>query len=133
MAYAISAPTLDTQARILSGGNLQRLILAREIDSAPTLLVAVQPTRGLDVGAIEGIHQLLLDLRATGTAILLISEELDELLAIADRLLVMFEGRVTASFDVPTADDVDEIGLHMTSGVGAGPDDRTGPDDGAPR
>ncbi len=132
-AYAISAPTLDTQARILSGGNLQRLILAREIDSAPTLLVAVQPTRGLDVGAIEGIHQLLLDLRATGTAILLISEELDELLAIADRLLVMFEGRVTASFDVPTADDVDEIGLHMTSGVGAGPDDRTGPDDGAPR
>jgi len=116
VAYAISAPTLDLPVRILSGGNLQRLILAREIDSAPNLLVAVQPTRGLDVGAIEGIHQLLLDLRATGTAILLISEELDELLAIADRLLVMYEGRVTASFDVASVSDVDEIGLHMTGG-----------------
>ena len=124
VAYAISAPTLDLPVRILSGGNLQRLILAREIDSAPTLLVAVQPTRGLDVGAIEGIHQLLLDLRATGTAILLISEELDELLAIADRLLVMFEGRVTASFDVSSVSDVDEIGLHMTGGHG--PDDEAG-------
>ena len=119
-AYAISAPTLDLPVRILSGGNLQRLILAREIDSARTLLVAVQPTRGLDVGAIEGIHQLLLDLRATGTAILLVSEELDELLAIADRLLVMYEGRVTAAFDVPNVSDVDEIGLYMTGGVGSG-------------
>ena len=93
-AYAISAPTIDTPARILSGGNLQRLILAREIDAAPTLLVAVQPTRGLDVGAIEGVHQLLLELRERGTAILLISEELEELLALADRVLVMYEGQV---------------------------------------
>ncbi|MEO5884386.1 MAG: ATP-binding cassette domain-containing protein, partial [Candidatus Limnocylindrales bacterium] len=118
ISYAISAPNLETPVRILSGGNLQRLILAREIDSAPTLLVAVQPTRGLDVGAIEGIHQLLLDLRAGGAAILLISEELDELLALADRLLVMYEGRVTAAFETPSADDVDDIGLHMTGGLG---------------
>ena len=69
---------------------------------------------------IEGIHQLLLDLRATGTAILLVSEELDELMAIADRLLVMYEGRVTAAFDVPNVSDVDEIGLYMTGGVGSG-------------
>jgi simple sugar transport system ATP-binding protein len=116
IAYAISAPTLDSPVRILSGGNLQRLILAREIDAAPKLLVAVQPTRGLDVGAIEGVHQLLLDLRARGTAILLISEELEELLALADRILVMYEGRVAASFDAPRAADIEAIGLHMTGG-----------------
>jgi general nucleoside transport system ATP-binding protein len=115
-AYTISAPTIDTPARVLSGGNLQRLILAREIDSAPKLLVAVQPTRGLDIGAIEGVHQLLLDLRAKGTAILLISEELEELLALADRILVMYEGRISASFDAPSAADIDAIGLHMTGG-----------------
>ncbi len=114
--YAISAPTIDSPARILSGGNLQRLILAREIDAAPTLLVAVQPTRGLDVGAIEGVHELLLGLRERGTATLLISEELDELLALADRVLVMYEGRVAGSFDNPGADDIDQIGLLMTGG-----------------
>ena len=115
-AYAISAPSLDTPVRVLSGGNLQRLILAREIDSSPKVLVAVQPTRGLDVGAIEGVHQLLLDLRAKGTAILLISEELEELLALSDRILVMYEGQIAASFDTPTRDDVEAIGLHMTGG-----------------
>ena len=115
-AYAISAPTIDSPARILSGGNLQRLILAREIDAAPTLLVAVQPTRGLDVGAIEGVHQLLLGLRERGTATLLISEELEELLALADRVLVVYEGRVAGMFEAPTADDIDRIGLLMTGG-----------------
>jgi simple sugar transport system ATP-binding protein len=114
--YAIAAPTIDVPARILSGGNLQRLILAREIDAAPTLLVAVQPTRGLDVGAIEGVHRLLLDLRERGTAILLISEELEELLALADRILVLYEGRVAGTFDAPGGDDIDRIGLLMTGG-----------------
>ena len=104
--------------RILSGGNLQRLILAREIDAAPRLLVAVQPTRGLDVGAIEGIHQLLLDLREQGAAVLLISEELEELLALADRILVMYEGQVTAAVERPSAADIDAIGLHMMGGEG---------------
>jgi general nucleoside transport system ATP-binding protein len=117
-AYEISAPTLDTPVRILSGGNLQRLILAREIDAAPRLLVAVQPTRGLDVGAIEGIHQLLLDLREQGAAVLLISEELEELLALADRILVMYEGQVTAAVQRPSAADVEAIGLHMMGGEG---------------
>jgi general nucleoside transport system ATP-binding protein len=119
VAYEISAPTLDTPVRILSGGNLQRLILAREIDAAPRVLVAVQPTRGLDVGAIEGIHQLLLDLREQGAAVLLISEELEELLALADRILVMYEGRVTAAVERPSAADIDVIGLHMMGGEGA--------------
>jgi ABC-type uncharacterized transport system ATPase subunit len=115
-AYAISAPTIDAPVRILSGGNLQRLILAREIDAAPKLLIAVQPTRGLDVGAIEGVHQLLLDLRARGTAILLISEELEELLALADRILVMYEGSIAATFESPTGADIEAIGLEMTGG-----------------
>jgi simple sugar transport system ATP-binding protein len=116
-AYKVSSPSIDTPVRILSGGNLQRVILAREIDAAPTLLVAVQPTRGLDVGAIEGIHQTLLELRASGTAILLISEELEELLALADRISVMYEGRIAASVDPATA-DIHEIGLYMTGGAG---------------
>ncbi len=114
--YAISTPSIDAPARILSGGNLQRLILAREIDTEPALLVAVQPTRGLDVGAIEGVHRLLLGLRERGTAILLISEELEELLALADRALVMYEGRVVGSFEAPGPDDIDEMGLLMTGG-----------------
>jgi ABC-type uncharacterized transport system ATPase subunit len=116
--YRISAPSIDTQARLLSGGNLQRLILAREIDSRPALLVAVQPTRGLDVGAIETVHRLLLERRASGAAILLISEDLDEILALADRIDVMYEGQVVGSFDAATA-DVHEIGLLMTGGAGS--------------
>jgi simple sugar transport system ATP-binding protein len=114
--YAVSTPSIATPVRILSGGNLQRVILSREIDAAPKLLVAVQPTRGLDVGAIEGVHQTLLGLRERGTAILLISEELDELLALADRIVVLFEGRIAASVDATTA-DIHDIGLHMTGGA----------------
>ena len=119
-AYAISAPSIDVQARLLSGGNLQRLILAREIDSRPGLLIAVQPTRGLDVGAIETVHRLLLDRRAEGAAILLISEELEEILALSDRVAVMYEGRVTGLFDAATA-DINAIGLLMTGGAGDEP------------
>ena len=113
--YRIAAPTVDTEVRLLSGGNLQRAILAREIETNPGLLVAVQPTRGLDVGAIETVHRLLLELRAKGAAILLISEELDEIVALADRIAVMYEGRIVGSFDAPDA-DVGRIGLLMTGG-----------------
>jgi ABC-type uncharacterized transport system ATPase subunit len=120
--YAISAPSIDTQARLLSGGNLQRLILAREIETKPLLTVACQPTRGLDVGAIETVHRLLLERRANGAGILLISEDLDEILALADRVDVMYEGLIVGSFDGPTA-DVHEIGLLMTGGAGSGPPD----------
>jgi simple sugar transport system ATP-binding protein len=115
--YQIAA-TVDSDARLLSGGNLQRLILAREIERKPGVLVAVQPTRGLDVGAIETVHQLLLDRRAAGAGILLISEELDELIALADRIDVMYEGRIVGSFP-PDADLLNEIGLRMTSGAAA--------------
>ena len=113
--YAIAAPSIDTQARLLSGGNLQRLIFAREIESGPRLMVAVQPTRGLDVGAIEAVHRVLLARREAGTAILLISEDLDEILALADRIDVVYEGRIVGSFSAEVA-DIHEIGLLMTGG-----------------
>jgi len=113
--YSIAAPSVDTEARLLSGGNLQRLILAREIASEPRLMVAVQPTRGLDVGAIATVHRLLLDQRAAGSATILISEDLDEVLAVADRVAVMYEGRLVGLFDTAAA-DVAEIGVLMTGG-----------------
>jgi ABC-type uncharacterized transport system ATPase subunit len=124
--YSIAAPSVDTRARLLSGGNLQRLILAREIETEPSLMVAVQPTRGLDVGAIETVHRLLLERREKGAGILLISEDLDEILGLADRVDVMYEGRIVGSFDAATA-DVHEIGLLMTGG---GTDEESTPDEG---
>jgi general nucleoside transport system ATP-binding protein len=115
-SYSISAPSIDTQARLLSGGNLQRLILAREIETKPGLLIAVQPTRGLDVGAIETVHRMLLALREAGAAILLISEELDEVLSLSDRVDVLYEGRIVGIF--PAADaEIGRIGLLMTGGA----------------
>jgi simple sugar transport system ATP-binding protein len=114
--YGIATPSVDVEARLLSGGNLQRLILAREIEAKPRIMVAVQPTRGLDVGAIEAVHRLLLAQRAAGAATLLISEDLDEILALADRVAVIFEGRIVGLFDASEA-DVAEIGLLMTGGA----------------
>ncbi len=111
--YDIQAPNVQTQARKLSGGNLQKLILARELSSAPRLVVAMQPTRGLDVGAIENVQQLLLNQRAQGCAILLVSEDLDELLSLSDRIAVMYEGHVVGT--ICSGDfDITKIGLMMT-------------------
>jgi simple sugar transport system ATP-binding protein len=128
-SYEISAPSIETQARLLSGGNIQRLILAREIESEPRLMIAVQPTRGLDIGAVESAHRLLMERRTAGAAILLISEDLDEVLGLSDRLAVLFEGRVVGVVDAADA-DVMTIGLQMTGGTGseAGPE----PPPGAP-
>lgn len=112
-SYDILAPGVRTQARKLSGGNLQKVILAREISSEPKLMVAMQPTRGLDVGAIEGIQKLLLEQRDSGTAILLISEELDELLALSDRIAIIFDGKIMGIVNAEDA-DIHEIGLMMT-------------------
>jgi len=113
--YQIVAPSVETAVRLLSGGNLQRLILAREIESQPRLMVAVQPTRGLDVGAIEAVHRLLLARRDTGSATVLISEDLDEILGLADRIAVMYEGRLHGPFDAEAV-DVHGLGLLMTGG-----------------
>jgi ABC-type uncharacterized transport system ATPase subunit len=112
-AYDILAPNVQTMARKLSGGNLQKVILAREITTNPKLMVAMQPTRGLDVGAIESIQRLLLAQREEGTAILLISEELEELLTLSDRIAVLHEGEVMGIMNAEDA-DVNEIGLMMT-------------------
>ncbi|MCJ7733454.1 MAG: ABC transporter ATP-binding protein [Anaerolineales bacterium] len=110
-AYDIIVPTIDTSVRLLSGGNLQKVILAREISSEPKLMIAVQPTRGLDVGAIEGIQKLLLLQREAGAAILLISEELEELLSLSDRIYVIYEGEIMGEI----ADgDIGKIGQMMT-------------------
>ena len=110
-SYEIIVPTVETPVRMLSGGNLQRVILAREFSGEPVLIVAVQPTRGLDVGAIEGVHRLLLSQRDAGAAILLISEELEELFALSDRIVVIFEGQLMGEMK---DGDVDAIGLMMT-------------------
>jgi nucleoside ABC transporter ATP-binding protein len=111
--YDIQAPSVQTQARKLSGGNLQKLILARELSSTPRMVVAMQPTRGLDVGAIESVQQLLLNQREQGCAILLVSEDLDELLSLSDRIAVMYEGQIVG---VLCSEDFDitQIGLMMT-------------------
>jgi simple sugar transport system ATP-binding protein len=111
--YDILAPSVETLARKLSGGNLQKVILAREISAKPRLMVAVQPTRGLDVGAIEAIQTLLLEQREAGTAVLLVSEELDELFSLSDRIAVIFDGKIMGIVDADKA-DIDEIGLMMT-------------------
>lgn len=109
--YKIIAPSVDTSARLLSGGNLQRLILAREISARPKLLVAVQPTRGLDVGAIESVQRLLLAQREAGAAILLISEELDELFSLSDRVAVIYDGEIVGQL---LEEDRETVGLMMT-------------------
>lgn len=110
-AYDIMVPTINTSVRLLSGGNLQKVILAREISSDPKLMIAVQPTRGLDVGAIEGVQHLLLAQRENGAAILLISEELEELLSLSDRIYVIYEGEIMGEV---TDGDIDKIGQMMT-------------------
>lgn len=110
--YDIQAPSIETQARKLSGGNLQKMILARELSSTHRLVVAMQPTRGLDVGAIEGVQQLLLNEREQGCAILLVSEDLDELLSLSDRIAVMYEGEIVGLLDAKDA-DLNTIGLMM--------------------
>jgi ABC-type uncharacterized transport system ATPase subunit len=116
--YDIIVPNVETPVRLLSGGNLQRVILAREISGQPSLLVAVQPTRGLDVGAIEGVHRLLLTQREAGAAILLISEELEELLSLSDRVYVIYEGRIMGEVQIggpePSNPLIETVGLMMT-------------------
>jgi len=110
--YDVKAPGPATPARQLSGGNLQKVVLAREFSGRPKVLVAAAPTRGLDVGAIETVHAYLRDAAADGVAILLISEDLDEVMALADRVAVMYEGEIVGEADARTA-TVEELGLLM--------------------
>lgn len=110
--YDIVTPSRDTPAKLLSGGNIQRLILARETSEEPPLIVAAHPTYGLDVGATEHIRRLLLEQRERGAAILLVSEDLEEVMTMSDRIAVMFKGEIVGIVDASEA-KVEEIGLMM--------------------
>jgi general nucleoside transport system ATP-binding protein len=103
-----------TRAGGLSGGNQQKVILAREIERDPKVLIAAQPTRGLDVGAIEFVHRRLVEERDEGRAILLVSLELEEILSLSDRILVMYEGEIVGEFPPTTSEE--ELGVAMTGG-----------------
>jgi len=113
--FAVKTPSIDTTTRTLSGGNIQKVIMARELSCEPLVLLAAQPTRGVDIGAAEYIHQQLVAQRAEGTAIVVVSEDLDEVLALADRVAVMFEGRVVGVVDRSEC-TVEQLGLMMAGG-----------------
>src|SRR5439155_11995915 len=98
----------------LSGGNQQKVVIAREVSRNPQVLIAAQPTRGLDVGAIEFVHRRLVEQRDAGKAVLLVSLELEEVLSLADRILVIYEGRIVGEFDPGVTEE--ELGIAMTGG-----------------
>ncbi|MGE5689576.1 MAG: ABC transporter ATP-binding protein [Pseudomonadota bacterium] len=112
--FDVRGGTPQTPASSLSGGNQQKLVLAREVTRNPQVLIAAQPTRGLDVGAIEFVHRRLVEERDEGRAILLVSFELDEILSLADRILVIYEGRIVGEYDPSVSEQ--ELGIAMTGG-----------------
>jgi simple sugar transport system ATP-binding protein len=114
-SYDIRTPSVDVPVSNLSGGNQQKVILAREFSRNPDFLLISQPTRGLDVGAIEYIHEQILAMRDANVAILLISLELEEIFTLSDRILVLYEGRIVQEFDPEKTNDK-EVGFYMTGG-----------------
>src|SRR2546421_5490930 len=106
----------QTRAAALSGGNQQKVVLAREISRDPRVLIAAQPTRGLDVGAIEFVHRRLVEARDAGEAVLLVSLELEEVLSLSDRILVIYEGQIVAEYGPDVSEE--ELGIAMTGGRG---------------
>jgi simple sugar transport system ATP-binding protein len=121
-AYDVKAPGPGTLTRLLSGGNIQKLILGRVQGREPALILAGQPTRGLDVGAVTYVHQRLLDARARGAGILLISEDLDEILTLADRVAVLFRGRLSPAMPVEGV-TIRALGLMMAGHEAEAPSD----------
>lgn len=115
--YDVRTPGLDLQAGNLSGGNQQKLVLARELSRHPQLLVAMHPTRGLDVGAIEYVHRRIVEQRADGCGVLLVSTELDEILALSDRIVVIYEGRIVGELE-NEAVDLSHLSLLMAGAAG---------------
>ena len=103
-----------TRGGSLSGGNQQKVVVAREVSRDPQVLIAAQPTRGLDVGAIEFVHRRLVEQRDAGKAVLLVSLELEEILSLSDRILVLYEGRLVAEFPPDVSEE--EVGIAMTGG-----------------
>lgn len=115
--FDVRTPSLDTPARNLSGGNIQKLIMARELSGSPRVLLVAQPTRGIDVGATQYIHERLVAQRDNATACMIVSEDLDEIMTICDRVLVMYEGQIIGSAD-PRVNSREDIGM-MMAGVGS--------------
>ena len=105
----------QTPARALSGGNQQKVVVAREVENDPRVLIAAQPTRGLDVGAIEFVHRRLVEERDEGRAVLLASLELEEILSLSDRILVMYEGEVVGEYPPDVTEQ--ELGVAMLGGT----------------
>ena len=103
--FEVKVPDSGYKLGTLSGGNMQKVILARELEADPDFLIAAQPTRGVDIGAIESIHHKLVEVRDSGRGILLVSAELDEILSLSDRILVMYEGEIMAEFKRGEADE----------------------------
>ncbi|MBS4208210.1 ABC transporter ATP-binding protein [Bacillus sp. FJAT-50079] len=114
--FSVKVPDVKYELGTLSGGNIQKVIIAREMESDPDVLIASQPTRGVDIGAIEYIHRQLLDLRDKGKSIILVSAELDEIMSLSDRIIVMYEGKISGVFEAGAATETD-IGLYMTGGA----------------
>jgi simple sugar transport system ATP-binding protein len=114
--YDIRTPSENTPANALSGGNQQKAVVARELSAEPRLLLASQPTRGVDIGATEFIHRQIMKARTEGKAVLLVSADLDELLALSDRIGVIFKGRIIREFTHENALR-EEVGLSMTGGT----------------
>jgi len=110
--YKIIAPNEETAVKLLSGGNIQRVVLARELSGKPRLIIAAHPTYGLDVGATEQVREILLEQRDTGAGVLLISEDLEEVMTLSDRIMVMFSGEVMGIINAAEA-KIEEIGLMM--------------------
>lgn len=119
-AYAIKTPGVEARCEQLSGGNQQKIVIARELQDDPDVLVLTQPTRGVDLGAIEFIYRKVAEAADRGCAVILISADLDEIFRLADRILVMYGGRIVADVDADTATR-EQIGMHM-----AGLEQRTG-------
>ncbi|WP_407653414.1 ABC transporter ATP-binding protein [Brevibacillus ruminantium] len=113
--FDVRTPSIYTKARALSGGNQQKAIIAREVNKDPDLLIAAQPTRGLDVGAIEFIHKRLIEQRDKGKAVLLLSLELDEIINVSDRIAVIYEGQIVGIVDAKETNE-QELGLMMSGG-----------------
>jgi simple sugar transport system ATP-binding protein len=114
--FSIRAAKPGGSIAMLSGGNMQKVVLGRELGGEPSLIIANQPTRGLDVGSIEFVHQTLLEARERGAAILLISVELDEILALSDRIVVLFSSRINGSMDASDATE-EKLGILMAGGT----------------
>ncbi len=110
--FSIKAPDVKAEISTLSGGNMQKLLMGRELISNPEVIVAAQPTRGLDVNAVESIHKLIINQRNEGSAVLLISEDLDELFKLSDRIIVLYEGRIIKEVDIESA-NIESLGLAM--------------------